>query len=347
MDKQNLSVQINIAPFDYGLPGVMNRQNYTKALMNEILSAIDYADDYVIGALYITGSTPLQYPKETLAEIIDELKQNLPFLPTIEITIHALPGSVTYGDLRTLYDHGVNRISFDMRTFVQSELDAIQRTYAPRSMEVFMRMVQLKMIYFNYDVTLYYGLPGQTLESLCFSIEQAIRFMAAHITLLPHQEVGNIDYTTYYQEAVKNITSMGFEQYTPIHFARPGFSSIWNKLAYSTQPRLGFGVGAISNIDSMVIHNVNDVHAYMSANGDPSKTIQKVEPISQTDVEHYSLINKLFNLEKCDTDTSNLELKKQIDQCCEIGLFSANGNIVTLTESGKANWQSVINHLKI
>ena len=342
MGKQRLLVQVNIAAFEYGLPGVEERQKYRQALQNEIASAADYAEDYAIEALYLTGPAPLQYPNEALIEIIDNLKNIFTFLPAAEINLYALPGSVTYGDLRPLHAHGLNRIRFGMHTFVQSELDALNRTYAPRAMEVFMRMVQLKLVFFNYDVTLYYGLPGQTPDSLRFSIEQAIRFMATHITLLPYPSSATGDLSSYYAEGVKMITSMGLEQYTPLHFARKDYTSVWDRLTYSPQARLGMGYGAVSQVDGMVIQNVKDVNAFMAAGGDPEATILHAQPLTQTDIETGLLLNALFNLQACDVQPFADALKQKVNECRESGYLVGDDEVVQLTDAGKTHWRTVV-----
>lgn len=345
MAKQRISVLINIAAFAHGLPGVTNREKYTRALLNEIRSASDYRDDYIIESVLIDGPSPFQYAKETLAGIVDELKQNFSFLPNAEMTIRAMPGSVTYGDLYALRDCGVNRLSFDMQTFVQAELDVLNRTYAPRSMEVFMRMVQLKFVFFNFDVTLFYGLPGQTLDTLRYSIEQAIRFMAAHITLLPYPETQDLDLVSWYQEAGKMIGSLGFQQYTAVHFARPHLASRWNKLVYSNQPRLGFGIGAVSAVDGLLIQNTEDVEAYMEAEGDPEKVILKAGPIPQGKIEINTLTEKLFNLEACEIKSFSPRTKKQIDLLCNQGLLQIRDDLAQLTDIGKVNWPAIVSAL--
>lgn len=345
MGKQKISVQINIASFAHGIPGVSDRQKYTRALKAELASAADYAEDYTVDALCITGSNPMQYPPEAFMDIIETLRNILEFQQNTEFIVNALPGSVTYSDLHALQGHGVNRVSFDMYTFIQAELDALGRTYSPSAMEVFMRMVQLKMAFFNYDVTLYYGLPGQTLESFGFSIEQAIRYQAMHISLLPYEGANETELSIFYQQAVNILGLTSFQQYTPFHFARPEYFSRWVKSSYSNQPRLGFGAGTWSKIDGMFSQNTSDVGAYISAEGDPSSTISRMEAITANEIEVNSLLDGLFNLRNCDLKTYSSGLRGRTQSLCEHGFLAAENENVILAAAGKQNWPFVVNAL--
>lgn len=347
MGKQNISVQVNLASFAHGIPGVSDRQAYIKALQAELASAADYADDYMVEAVCLTGCAPLQYPVEALTNIIETLKKNISFQKNVEITLDALPGSVTYADLRPLSEHGVNRIHFDMQSFVPSELDALGRTYSNRAIEVFMRMVQLKMVFFNYDITLCYGLPGQTLESWLYSIEQAMKFMGMHITLLPVEGSESSNLIPFYQEAVRAIGLTNYQQYTPLHFARPGYTSLWNKLTYSNQSCLGFGVDAVSTIDGMHCQNTADTQAYMAAADNPADMIVKLEPITPRRVSTNVLLDHLFNLKASDLTDCSADLQEPIGSLHERGLLAVEGDRVTLTESGKAHWRTIAAELAV
>jgi oxygen-independent coproporphyrinogen-3 oxidase len=347
MTRQKISVQINLASFAHGTPGASDRHNYAEALKAELASAADYREDYIVEAICLTGPNPLQYPADKLTDIIETLKNNLEFQGDAEITVNAVPGSVTYADLSALRDHGVNRISFDMRTFVPAELDALGRTYAPRALEVFMRMVQLKMTFFNYDITLHYGLPGQTFDTLNFSIVQAIRYMGMHITLLAHDQIENSKRMDFYQEAVRIIGGTSFKQYTPIHFAREGYASRWNKVTCSNQPRLGFGVNAVSAIDGMISRNTADVRTCIEAAGDPSKLIAGMEPITQIKVDANTVLDSLFNLESCDLSLLSPEVEQCVSHLVDQGLIKKEDNMVTLTETGKMDWHIVASELAL
>lgn len=342
MEKHSLAVQINIAAFKHGLDGAADRKKYLEALINEINSASDYSEEFAVNNMLITGPNTMQYPVDALTDVIDTLKNTLGFQRNPEITVAALPGSVTYAEIHALHEHQVNRISFDMGSFVQTELDALGRNYSRSAMEVFMRMVQLKMVFFNYDITLYYGIPGQTADSLIYSIEQAIKYMGMHITLLPHKhKVDCIETSDLYRKAMNMIKMTSYEQYTPIHFCRHGYASQWNKQTYSIQPRLGFGIDAISMIDGVVARNTADIINYTNANGDPSEIITSMEPITQPHLEANAILDKLFNFETYELPLIDPEINKRIDILDDQGLVSFEGKTLQLSDTGKANWSKV------
>jgi oxygen-independent coproporphyrinogen-3 oxidase len=341
MADQNLSVQVNLAAFTPGKAGADDRRRYVQALKAEIACAADYADDYTIDALYIAGPHPFQYPADGLADILQTLAETIPIQPNAEITIDALPGSVTFYDLRILQGQGVNRLRFDMQTFVQAELDALERTYAPSAIEVFMKMVNVKLTFFNYDVTLRYGLPGQTLESFAYSIEQAIQYQAMHITLLPAIQGKPAERSAFYRLAAAVIGQTSFQQYSPYHWARPGYFSRWVQSTYANQPLLGLGVGAQSTIDGQRCVNVSDVEAYIAAHGDPSKAIAHAEALAPASLLANQILDRWFNLHVCPRSAIAPELSERIQSLCGQGLLIANDAVVLLTDAGKQDWKAV------
>lgn len=341
MKKQGLFVEINTVPFAFGKEGVQDRQNYLAALQAEIEATAEYSEDYEVEAVNITGINPLQYPSQDLTGILEKLHKALPFSSQPEVTINLKPGSATYGDMYEFQLKGVNRVSFDMGSFVQTELDTLGRTYAARAIEVFMRMVQLKLVFFNYDVTLFYGLPGQTIETLSHSIEQAIRFMAMHITLRPHPAATRDTLVQHYDAALDTLGMTSYGQYTLYHFARHGYTSIWNRRAYQYLPRLGFGVGAVSRIDGVVTFNTPDVAAYVKAKGDPAATICQLEAIAPESIMCANLLDGLFSLQVVDLSTNEGDLMTRVDELVARGLLKKEGQYVSLSNLGKADWQSV------
>lgn len=345
MAKQKITVEVAIHSFAHGKEGLQDRQDYLQALRSELESAADYAEDYEIDTIAITGDHPLQYPAHALADILRKLRNSIPLGKEPEITLYARPGSVTYADMFTLRDQGLNRVSFDMQSFVPQELDALGRTYSPRAMEVFMRMVQLKLVFFNYDITLGYGLPGQTLESLAYSVEQAIHFQAMHLTLQPYPGADPQLLEQYYQHAAGIIGLTSFQQYTPYHFARPGYFCRWLQAAYSNQPRLGFGAGAQSRIEGVASVNTSNVRTYIIANGDPQKLIESIQPVTEIYVQANDLLDSLYNQHVCSLEGFNPDLCLRIQTLCDQKLLIADEKVVLLTQFGKMKWPLVAANL--
>lgn len=342
MVKQNVSVQMGIVPFAAGAEGAQDRQDYLRSLRCEIASAVDYAGDYTVNALCITGANPLQYRGESLAGLIVTLGNILELQKDAEITVDALPGSINRDDLVNLRNCGVTLIRFDACSFVQSELDALGRVYSTSAIEVFIRMVQRWITFFPFDITLYCGLPGQTAESFRYSLEQALRLKSAHLTVLPFDDAAEPAFASWYPGAVSLITSSGFKQYTPHHFARDGFESLWNRLSFSNLPRLGFGAGARSLIDGIRGENTPDPAAYIAAGGSPEGVINRVELITRPDVESGNVKDALYNLEEYDLAAACPELRERAAALCRRGFLAASSdNRVSLTNEGRANWRAV------
>ncbi|NLH00022.1 MAG: hypothetical protein GX491_21905 [Chloroflexi bacterium] len=342
MAKQNVSVQMNVVPFAAGAEGARDRRNYLRSLRCEIASAVDYAGDYAVNALCITGTNPLQYRGESLTSLIVTLGNVFELQKGAEITVDTWPGSINRDDLYNLRNCGVTRVRFDAASFVQSELEALGRTYSTSAIEVFIRMIQRWITFFPFDITLYCGLPGQTAESFHYSLEQALRLKSTHLTVLPFDDSADASFVSWYPEAVSLITASGFEQYTPHHFARDGFESLWNRLSFSNLPRLGFGAGARSLIDGIRGENTPDPAAYIAAGGSPEGVINRFKPVTQQEIECGNLQDALYNLEEYDLADASPELRERAESLCKRGYLAASSDHrVSLTCEGRANWRAV------
>jgi oxygen-independent coproporphyrinogen III oxidase len=342
MNKHGAIAQIWVESFTYGMTGAQDRQNYIRALRCEMASAADYANEYFLESVYVSGQNPLLYRGEMIADLVTTLDNIIEIKKGADITIQALPGSVNYGDLLFMRDNGVTRISFDMQTFIQSELNSLGRTYAPSAIEVFTKMVRQKITFFDFDLQLRYGLPGQTVESFQNSLEQAMQLQPTHITILPYRENHGLDLSTFYSIAISEIADSNMAQYTPIHFARPGYECRYNQTIYANLPRMEFGAGGCWKVDGMRCRNTADVGDYVAAEGIPERMIIDTAPITSIDLELVYLKDNLFNLHNCELESVSLESQAKVHPLIEAGFIQCDHGKARLTTKGMINWHTVI-----
>jgi oxygen-independent coproporphyrinogen-3 oxidase len=166
-----------------------------------------------------------------------------------------------------LLECGVNRISFGVQSFINSEAKAIGRLHSrAMALDDIRRVREAGIV--DISVDLIAGLPGQTLHSWFDSlgiladsgVDHASLYMLevdddsslgrellAHGARYRAQEVPPDDLIAdMYSEAIAFLGGHGLAQYEISNFARPGSESRHNLKYWRRQPYLGFGLDAHS-----------------------------------------------------------------------------------------------------
>ncbi|QUL55987.1 STM4012 family radical SAM protein [Paenibacillus tritici] len=180
-------------------------------------------------------------------------------LSTTSISVETSPETLTEEKLSILKEHTVDRVSMGIQSFVAAESAAI---YRPQDPEVVYRALELLGQYdfpvLNLD--LIYGLPGQTVDSWLYSLNQALLQEPEEIFIYPlytreHTIVKPGDLLSQsdirhdcYQAACALLAAHGYRQYSMRRFAKEDAGTSKELLDYSCQEEgmVGLGCGARS-----------------------------------------------------------------------------------------------------
>ena len=255
-------------------------QEFLSALFQEIVLYAQQGscDRFPVSTIYFGGGTPTSLRSEQLMAIIGCIRQHFSVSPSLEVTVEADPGTVSLASLQTLYDAGVNRLSFGVQSLEGSEWKQLGR-----SGELHMVGSAIKMAkdigFSNIGIDLIYGLPGQTLKSWERSLEQVQALQATHVSCYAltieegtrfHRDLeqGIMNQSNLLLEAAMHdhattsLQSMGYLQYEVSNFAQPGFECQHNLRYWSGLEYLGFGPSAQSYMAHMRFGNVADLVDY-------------------------------------------------------------------------------------
>lgn len=212
--------------------------------------------------LYIGGGTPSLIPPADFLNLMKILRQEGISLAKLkEFTLEVNPEDVSEELAYLWHQSGVNRISMGVQSFVDSELKAIGRRHS--ASEAMKAYKILSERFSNISLDLMFGLPGQTLDSLCQSIEEIIRLNPSHVSLyslqyeertaLTHlRDRGDLEETSdditvaMFQTASRMLTEAGYEQYEISNYAKPGARSIHNSAYWQGKSYIGLGPSAHS-----------------------------------------------------------------------------------------------------
>ena len=159
--------------------------DYVKCLCEELKEAARLAreNSLKLETVYIGGGTPTSLGEDHLTEITDALKAHFDMKNVKEFTVEAgRPDTITPGKLRVLKNAGVTRISINPQTFSDSVLTAIGRRHtAEDTLEKF-RLAR-DMGFDNINMDFIAGLPSDTFDSFCKSIDKAVELSPENITV--------------------------------------------------------------------------------------------------------------------------------------------------------------------
>jgi oxygen-independent coproporphyrinogen-3 oxidase len=208
---------------------VINR--YVVALVREMELV---AADIRPRTIFFGGGTPSLLNLKQWRSLLRAMER-VNLLGAEEWTIECNPATVSLEKARLWRDHGVNRISMGVQSFHEDLLDRLGRIHS-REM-VFKSFDLLRQGGFNnINLDLMFGIPGQTLQVWCETLDEAMALGSEHLScyeviyeedtpLFEQLKAGRFSVDedlacAMYDELVDRAASSGFVQYEIANFAR-------------------------------------------------------------------------------------------------------------------------------
>ncbi|MBK7828745.1 radical SAM family heme chaperone HemW [Nannocystis sp.] len=237
------------------------------------------------------GGTPSVLAPADMLRILDLIRGSFEVTTDAEITVEVNPISFTPDKAIAYRDAGVNRISFGVQSFEDRLLRIIGRPHRGRDVDD--TLVAIHAAGFtNFSLDVIYGIPSQTEDELRADLARAVATGATHISCF---RLEIIPFTALkLREAARDIPARltieqldamdlivsevlgqhGYREYGAFNFAKPGFESVHNEIAFVAPQGeyVGFGNSAYSFINGHVYTNHAAVDAYedaVEAGGDP------------------------------------------------------------------------------
>ena len=129
---------------------------------------------FVCARCHVGGGTPTTFSAERLRAMIETVRAAFDLSACTEFTVEAgRPDTIDREKLEALFQGGVTRISINPQTLQDSVLENIGRRHtAQQTVEAF-RLARA-VGFTNINMDLIVGLPGDTYESFCYTIEKVL-----------------------------------------------------------------------------------------------------------------------------------------------------------------------------
>lgn len=258
--------------------------NYLVALGREMeLVAEKYGEQGRLGpaTVYVGGGTPSLLALNQMEEFFSAIGNHINMNFVDEFTVEANPCTLTEKKLELMKQAGVNRLSIGVQSLDDNCLKRIGRLHTAKEAVETVRLAQ-EVGFTNISIDLMYGLPGQDMDILKDSVEQALSLGVQHISvyglqleegtvLAKQQEMGSLELPDdevvekMYDYLVEYLPAHGFSRYEISNYAMDGYYSRHNTLYWQDIPYLGFGSGAHSYWQGKRYENPVDIGEYIRA----------------------------------------------------------------------------------
>lgn len=337
-------------------------------MLKEIELRKNYLLKETIETIYFGGGTPSLLNQDEINTILETIKKHHTVNKKAEITLEANPDDLTIEKLTALKQAGINRLSIGLQSFLNEELNWMNRTHSSKQNETC--ILDAKQVGFNnINVDLIYGSRFQSERSWEETLKKIEKLDIQHLScynltveektvfgaLVKKKKENEVDEelsVKQFETLMNWSAQFGFDQYEISNFCKKGFLSKHNSSYWLGKNYLGIGPSAhsyniisrqwnISN-NALYIKNITANENYFESEKLNEKT--KLNEYILTRIRtkwgiEITYIKANFTDILYSLVVKNIELEKEAKN-----LMETNG-IITLTLKGKILGDEVTRNL--
>jgi len=309
----------------------------------------------IVDTVYIGGGTPSLLDPRHLDGMLRAIRDTFT-CGLGEVTLEADPETITREKALAWAAAGINRVSFGVQSFVDTELAAAGRMH--RRADIYRAVPILREAGIaNISFDLIAGLPHQTRESWGQSLAELSALQPTHVSiyLLEVDEGSRLgrevlrggkrysagalpsddEMAGFYETAATFLADAGYHHYEISNWAKPGCESVHNLKYWRRRPYLGLGAGAHSFSGAQRWANGHDAAAYVKAvNEEQRLPVEEFDIVSSKQALEEELFLGLRQLDGIDwkklESVYSTELLGKIVSLEAAGLVEREGDLVRL-----------------
>lgn len=309
----------------------------------------------LVDTIYFGGGTPSLLTPKQVEKILESIYKKFKVQSDIELTMEMNPATVSLETLRGYRSLGMNRASFGVQTFDDTELKRLARGHDANDARQTFRLLR-EAGFENVSFDLIAGLPRQTLADWERNLDEAMTMRPEHLSLylleinegtplaeqirserqpMPDEELA----AEMYELMLEKISADGYRQYEISNFSLPGLESRHNSKYWLLDPVYAFGVSAHSFDGRRRYSNERDTARYVGMIEESGNSVVMSEEVD-TASEFIFLglrLNKGIDLaEYSNRFGSNIEEKydSELHRLTDAELVEVSDGNLRLTQKG-------------
>jgi putative oxygen-independent coproporphyrinogen III oxidase len=159
----------------------INQDRWADAYCSEIKRAAVETKGRVLSSVFFGGGTPSLMTPETVARILECVRQSWPMSNDPEITLEANPTSVEAKRFQGFRDAGVTRISMGIQALNNDDLKRLGRLHTVE--EARSAFETARSLFDRVSFDLIYARQGQSLNAWTDELKQALSMAVDHLSL--------------------------------------------------------------------------------------------------------------------------------------------------------------------
>ena len=245
----------SVANFDGELIG-----KYVDSLVNCLWENAALAKEYAVDTIYLGGGTPTVLPLREMERVLNACFKNYSVTSDAEISCECNPATASREYFSDMLKMGINRLSIGLQSMQDRELKALGRIHDARGfLDTYGDARHAG--FSNVSVDLMYGIPTQTMDSFCDTLEKVMDISPEHISAYCLKVEENTPFgrmgdklvipdddtaSDMYEMCVDMLSRAGYNRYEISNFSKDGCHSRHNMRYWLGSEYLGIGASAHS-----------------------------------------------------------------------------------------------------
>ena len=244
---------------------------YWKALRREVESTAEELQGCHIPAVHLGYGVPLEGDAEQLADVLLFLRKTLPVGPDTRWSMRVLPYQLSAAALTVLRNAGIDQLVLETETCRSDEFAKLQKPYYFAAFDgavSLLSMVRQQGV--HPEILL--GIPGQTPDTVRETLDYALRAKPDGIVLhwFDPAQAGTPAARQLQDAAARRLAEGGMQPYADgMHYAFPGQELAFALAKSRPHEQVGFGAGAVTQLEGLRYHNTSNLFVYMAHPDEP------------------------------------------------------------------------------
>lgn len=347
----------------------VDQVRWARALCSEIERVGRLTPGRVLQSVFFGGGTPSLMLPDTVAAVLETVRNTWPLANDVEITLEANPRSVEAGRFRGYADAGVNRVSMGIQALNDVDLRRLGRLHSV--VEARQAFDVARTVFDRVSFDLIYARQDQTREAWRVELTEALAMAVDHLSLYQLTIEGGTAFGDRYDrgrlkglpdedlgadlfEMTQDLCGVaGMPAYEVSNHARPGAMSRHNLIYWRYGDYAGVGPGAHGRL---TLGRVKHATVAWSA---PGKWLGEAESgsadMSLDQVHHKDMVGEYImmslrlseglDLERLNDMAPGLIDQRTVSELQHLDLLWQNGTKIGATDQGRMVLNSVIAEL--